>query len=153
MAKKTTRPLPKDLSLATTLAGRVFQIREFRNMTLVDLAKDSNLTHARIQDIESGMETWLSSPVRQRLAKALNVEPVLLQEVEYRPAAHKHPELTEVPAAVYEELSEKILAGQTDLKCPRCRSELRSYVKQGIDLQEQPIHFATAHCVKCPFVL
>src|SRR5262249_19088297 len=81
---KHFRPIPSTMKLADTLAQRVGQLREFRNMTVRDLAKASRFDVRRLEEIESGMETWFSSTERQLLAKALSVEPALLLEVERR---------------------------------------------------------------------
>ena len=78
------RPLPSSLELAPTLAQRIAQLRDLRNMTQMDVARRTRFSLQRIEDIESGIETWLSATDRQLLAKALCVEPVLLQEVEAR---------------------------------------------------------------------
>ncbi len=122
-------------------------------MTVRDLARETALPHPRIEDLEAGLETWLSSPERQRIAKALGVEPVILQEVEYKPLHYSLPELQEVSGDVYEELSNKILSGETNLRCPKCGNQLKTSLKEGIDLENMPVRFASAHCVKCPFII
>ncbi len=81
---KQFKPIPPNLELAPTLARRIVQVREVRNMTVLDLATKANFSIKRVEDLESGLETWLSSTDRQRLAKALNVEPGVLKEVEQR---------------------------------------------------------------------
>src|SRR5947208_2102618 len=81
---KTFKPIPSDHPLAPTLARRIVQVREFRNMTVLDLALLANFSIKRVEELESGLETWLSSTDRQRLAKALSVEPSVLKEVEQR---------------------------------------------------------------------
>ena len=150
---KTTRPIPRDMPLADTLASRVRQIREFRNMSQLELANESRIGLERLHDIESGMETWLSSPDRQVLAKALSVEPVMLLEVEYRPDHRAHPEFSSLSDELRQEMAEAILAGARELECPQCGSLLRCSIQQGFDIKEQPIYFPRAFCQKCPFVL
>lgn len=142
------RPLPENVSLEPTLARRVNQLREFRNMTVRDLAKVTKLTVQRIEDIEGGLETWLSTTDRQLLAKALVVEPNLLQEVETRQTGMD----SEVRYSA-ENLAEQILAGNRDLTCPNCAGALRCSVQHAFDLDGNPTAFAKAFCVKCPFVL
>ena len=122
-------------------------------MTVRDLGKQTRLGPKRIEDIEAGLETWLSSPIRQRLANALSIEPYLLKEVEIKSMLSIHPELEDIPGELYENLQALILSGVRDLECPRCKSELRASVKEGVDIEEQPIRFATAHCVRCPFII
>lgn len=140
------------MKLANSLAQRVAQLREFRNMTLRDLAKASRFDIKRLEEIESGMETWFSSTERQLLAKALAVEPALLQEVERRskPDAGEENELgsTEMPR-----LNKAILNGARDLECPNCGGILKCSIQEGFDLDGQPIQFAKAFCLKCPFIL
>src|SRR5262249_23206631 len=75
---KEGRPLPSSFQLEPTLAQRVRQLREFRNMTVKDLAKLSRFKISRLEEIELGFENWLSSSDRQLLAKALSVEPSVL---------------------------------------------------------------------------
>lgn len=146
---KQVKPIPQNLELAPTLARRVFQLRELRNMTVKDLAKSSRMPIGRIEDIEYGLETWLSTADRQVIAKALVVEPQLLQEVETRP------QLTESleHELKLRELSDFILQGRTDLECPDCGHSLKCSIQHAYDIEEKPIKFAKAFCLKCPFVL
>lgn len=137
------------MELAPTLAQRVFQLRQFRNMTVKDLAKEARFQPSRIEDIESGIETWLSAPDRQMLAKALNIDPYRLQEVEVRRDLDDEEELTRQCKVI----AEAILQGAKTLECPKCRSTLRCSVKEGLDLDGLPIKFARAFCMKCPFIL
>ena len=81
---RQVKPFPKGMQFAPTLAQRLSQLREFRNMTVLDLARSSRFSRQRIEDLEAGLESWLSSTDRQLLAKALAVEPKLLQKVEKR---------------------------------------------------------------------
>jgi transcriptional regulator with XRE-family HTH domain len=145
-------PLSSAVKLAETLAQRVAQLREFRNMTVRDLAKASRFGLRRIEDIESGLETWFSATERQLLARALSVEPALLQEVERRPNRSSVNDM-EVAAAVLQDLSKAILNGARDLECPLCSSTLKCSIQEGIDMEERPISFAKAFCTKCPFIL
>ena len=149
---KITQMLPNNMPLKGTLASRVNQLREFRNMTVKDLAKASRMTVQRIEDLEAGFETWLSTTDRQILAKALRVEPLLLKEVEFRPP-EAVPELAEVPREIMEELADNILHGERNLDCPRCKSPMTCYVQEAIDLEDNKIFLPMASCTKCPFVL
>lgn len=136
------------MALATSLARRVQQLRDFRNMTVRDLGKYSRLGLQRIEDIEAGIETWLSATERQLLAKGLAVEPMLLQEVEIRPyGSDEH--LQEAQPR----LAEAILSGRRELQCPQCGGSLRCSVQDALDLDGLPTRFAKAYCLKCPFVL
>jgi transcriptional regulator with XRE-family HTH domain len=142
------KPLPQDLVLAPTLARRVQQLRDFRNLTTKDLGKLSRFGTRRIEDIESGLETWLSVTERQLLAKALNVEPYVIQESESKPPADD--------AAVenaHDRLVQAILRGARGLECPRCGGTLTCSVQEALDIEGGPTRFAKAYCLKCPYVL
>lgn len=142
------KPLPSDIVLAPTLAQRVQQLRDFRNITAKDLGKISRLGQQRIEDIEAGMETWLSTTERQLLAKALAVEPYIIQDAESRPPADD----SHLEDAAYR-LTQAILHGDRELECPNCGGTLRCSVQEAFDMEGNPTRFAKAYCTKCPFVL
>lgn len=150
---QSTRSLPKELNLPTNLAGRLRQIREFRNMTVLDLARATRLSKERIEDLEAGLETWLSAASRQVISKALNVEPSVLLEAEQRPEQSSHPEYTAQQERILKEISAAILSGQRNLTCPQCGSSLRCSVQKGFDIKGRPDHLPRAFCQKCPFLL
>ena len=135
--------------LASTLAQRVFQLREFRNITLRDLARLCRFSPQRIEDIEAGMETWLSATDRQLLAKALGVEPSLLLEVEVR----LHEEGSKEFDRQCQDIYKAILMGERDLLCPRCQGTLRCSIQEALDMEGAPMRLPKAFCMKCPFVL
>jgi transcriptional regulator with XRE-family HTH domain len=137
--------------LEGTLARRVLQLREMRNLTLLDLSERSHFTVKRLEDIEAGLETWLSASDRQRLARALVVDAITLQEVEVRRALDK--EDTVQYAAILREIADSVLTGARELTCPQCGNTLRCRVQEGLDIDGQPIYFAKAYCLKCPFTL
>lgn len=150
MAKKAPKPLHLVADLAPTLAQRVFQVREMRNLTVRDLAEMSRFSIQRIEDIESGIETWLSATDRQLLARALSIQPVLLQEVETK---RLETASDDEKIKVQVELAEKILKGQKEQTCPNCGSSLKCSIEHGLDLDGKLQEFAKAFCLKCPFVL
>jgi transcriptional regulator with XRE-family HTH domain len=141
--------LPNSPKLKDTLAQRIAQLRELRNMTVRDLAEVSRFSIQRIEDIEAGLETWFSTTERQLIARALVVEPNVIKEVERRPSFEEG----QVPTQVLSDLTQSILDGARDLECPLCGSTLKCSIQEGIDLENRPIHFARAFCTKCPFVL
>jgi len=146
------RNLPKDLDLGDNLARRLTAIREWRGYTIAALAKESHFSKARIQEIETGMETWLSSSDRQLLALALKIDAELLQEVETRPRLEPSddPQRWE---AIISDIRDSILTGVRELECPQCGDTLRCRVQEGLDIDAQPVFMAKAFCQKCPFVL
>jgi transcriptional regulator with XRE-family HTH domain len=143
------RPIPYGVKLAPTLAQRVNQLREIRNLTVRDLAQATKIEFSRIEDIEGGLETWLSVTDRQVLARALGVEPRVLQEVEARQASSSE----EVQHSAQQNLYERILAGDRDLQCPNCSGMLKCSVQEAFDIAGMPARFPKAFCVKCPYVL
>lgn len=143
-------PLPKSMSLSDTLAGRLQQIRDYRNMTRLDLSRSSRFSSQRIDDLESGLETWLSATDRQILAKSLGVEPGILQEVEYRPNL---PQNAGRRKEVVDAMVEAILNGADELECPDCGHIAKCSIRSGFDLDDKEIFFPKAFCLKCPFVL
>lgn len=146
---KQSRPLPAKMILAPTLAQRVGQLRDFRNMTVRDLGKLSRLGQPRIEEIEAGMESWLSATDRQLLAKALSIEPRLLLEVEARPNLEE----SVAQKLEIESIADAILEGARDLQCPECGGTLKCSIQEGYDIENKPIAFAKAFCTSCPFVL
>jgi transcriptional regulator with XRE-family HTH domain len=146
---RQVKPLHADITLSTTLAQRVKQLREYRNMTVRDLARWSRFSINRIEDIEAGVETWLSSADRQLLCKALVVEPYLLEEVEVRNFLTDSKPLE---IARYD-LAQFVLRGDPSLKCPLCEADLQCSIQEGFDIEGNPIKLPKAFCRTCPFVL
>jgi transcriptional regulator with XRE-family HTH domain len=138
--------------LGSTLARRVFRLREIRNITQKELSKRSRFTIERIQDIESGVETWLSSSDRQLLARALVVDPYILQEVETRSLIDPLSEGNKLEL-IHADIADSILTGMRELECPICGDILRCRLQEGLDMQGQVIYLPKAFCQKCPFVL
>lgn len=143
------KPLPPDMVLAPTLARRINQFREFRNLTVRDLARLTRFTMSRIEDIEGGLETWLSSTDRQLLAKALSVEPYLLQEVERK--SNLEPDAAQRRNSLM--ISDAIQNGVRNLECPNCGGTLKCSMVEALDIEGNPISYPKAFCMKCPFVL
>ena len=65
-----------------SLAMFIIQAREKIGLSSSLLAKRSNLTEEEILDIESGKELFLSSTVRQKLAKGLKINPSEIKSYE-----------------------------------------------------------------------
>jgi transcriptional regulator with XRE-family HTH domain len=145
------KPLPANLQLAPTLARRVNELRDMRNLTVRDLAHMTRFPLRRIEDIEAGLETWLSATDRQRLSIALGIEPGLLLEVESRSAWDAKASKSAADADLA--LTDAILNGARQLNCPQCGSQLNCSVQQALDFEGNPTRFAKAFCSKCPYVL
>ena len=141
-------PLPIDMTLATTLARRIAQIRDFRNITPLDLARRSRFSLDRIEDLEAGLETWLSATDRQRLAKALNIEAVLLQDVERRATLSSTNDSKFYSADRIKEIGRAIINGAKNLECPECGGTLQCSIQHGLDLESNQILLARAFCLR-----
>ena len=151
---RTRRPLPKDLALASTLASRLNQIRQFRNMSKSELAEACRIPNKRLDDLEAGLETWLSPSDRQIIAKALFIDPTILKEAEYRPDIdNAHPSYAAMSDEIIQRIEQSILNGARNLSCPQCDNILKCSVQERRDLNNEKVYFAKAFCVKCPFTL
>lgn len=117
-------------------------------MTRKDVARASRIKENRIEDLEAGIETWLSVTDRQLIAKALGIEPLLLQDVEKRPDLG-----SSVMYSTDVEIGKRILEGARDLECPKCGGNLNCRVEQGFDIEGNVIHMAKAFCVKCRYTI
>ncbi len=138
------------MTLAPTLAQRVAQIREYRNLTVRDLSYLTRFSIQRLEDIEAGLETWLSATDRQLLARALTIDPRILQDVE---AKSNLGDDSGRNVAILKNLGEQILTGLRDLECHQCGSTLKCSVQEGFDLEGARIYLPKAFCPKCPFIL
>ena len=150
---KQVGPLPKTLVLAHTLARRVNQLRELRNMTIRDLAKATKFSIKRIEELEGGLETWLSATDRQLLSKGLSVEPALIQEVEVRYNQENSSGYQFISDVIKEDLAQAVLVGALPLKCPMCGETLKCTIQHGLDIEGRAVKLARAHCLRCPFIL
>jgi hypothetical protein len=147
-----TNALPRDRDWGSTLARRLTFIREWRGMSVGAVARDSHFSVERINDIETGMETWLSSSDRQLLALALKVDAAILQEVETRARLEAAADPVRFEAIVAD-IRDSILSGLKEIDCPQCGNTMRCRVQEGLDMEGQPTYRAKAFCVKCPFVI
>lgn len=135
-------------TLPKTLAQRVQYFREKYNLSKEALASLSNVDLPLINNIEEGIETFLSTTIRQRLAKTLKISAGALKEVE------KHPPKPEISLEKLVYLKENILAGNIkDNKCPVCNNPLICKLLTMYDLEDNPVKLPKARCSKCPFQL
>lgn len=138
-------------NLPKTLASRVSYIRNARRIHIVDLSQEARVPIELLEDIEAGIETWLSTAVRQRIARVLKVDPNILEEVEVKNI--KQNVENDPPAELLERIQEDILSRINNIKCPICQSPLKTWIQEGFDLNEQPIKTPKAHCTACVFQL
>lgn len=130
-----------------SLAEFVRETRENIGFSRGLLAKRANLSEEIISDIESGKELFLSSTVRQKLAKGLKINPA--QILPYEKNLHFS---IEDSSQFEDEIRVKMQAGETeDLKCPVCGSDLIFKTVKRYDLEDNLIIHHKASCTKCPF--
>ncbi len=132
-----------------TLAQFISKTREDKGYSQKGLAIKANVDISIIDDIESGRELFLATPVRQKLATALKVSSQKIKSLE------KQPEFSEADfelADKIEELKFKILnEGLKGHNCPVCNSELICRVSVMYDIEDNMIRHPKAVCSKCPF--
>lgn len=128
-----------------TLAQFVQQTRDNLGLSAKGLAKKCNLDLGLIEKIEAGEELFLPVTIRQNLAKGLKCSPNELKELE------KEFENNFISEEIINDLKEKILAGEKDLICPKCGSELISRIEKMYDLEDNLMLHPKARCSKCVF--
>lgn len=135
--------MPDKKSLAQFISER----REKLGLNQLGLAKRCNLTLKEIEDIESGIELFVPTTTRQKLAKGLKVE---LSEI-------KAYEIVEnsntVKEEVIEDIKERILNGEKDILCPVCKKPLIVRIAKMYDLKDNLMLHPKARCSECPFQL
>lgn len=142
----------RDQPLAETLARRVAQLRDMHNMTVLDLAKACRFPVARIEAIEGGLEVCLSVYDRQVLAKALKVIPAVLLEVEALPEhVRRMRNFIQQNKPNIDDLTDRILDGETNVPCPKCGTTLTSSIETALDYEDRPVSIAKAYCKECLF--
>lgn len=128
-----------------SLAQFVQEKREKLGLSTGGLAKKCHLELKLLEQIEAGQELFLPTTVRQNLAKGLKCSPDEIKELE------KDFESKFTSDAVIEILKDRILAGQTDLLCPKCGSPLIIRIAQMYDLEDNLMFHPKARCSKCVF--
>ena len=132
-----------------SLAHFVSCEREVLGLSQSGLAKKCNLTLEQISSIESGIETFLSTTVRQKLAKGLKTS---LEQIKVH---EKGEDFTLGSVSDIEDLKEQILTNGENSKvalyCPVCGSKLIVRIAKMYDLEDNLVLHPKARCSKCPF--
>ena len=128
-----------------TLAQFIQVKREALGLTPFGLSKKCNVPAAIIEEIEAGRELFLSVTVRQNLAKGLRCT---AEEIK---ALEKDFEFEEVPMEVLDVLKQRILNGETELYCPKCKSALKVRVETMYDLEDNVVYTPRGYCTQCVF--
>lgn len=134
-----------------SLAQFVSEEREKMGLSQTGLAKKCNLELDLISSIESGIEMFLPTTIRQKLAKGLKVEPDEIKAYE------KSQELTFGTKTEIELIKEQILENGENSKvalyCPVCHSKLITRIAKLYDLEDNLVLHPKARCSKCPFTV
>ncbi len=128
-----------------TLAQFVQRKREALGLTPFGLSKKCNVPAIIIEEIEAGRELFLSVTIRQNLAKGLRCMADELKALE------KDFEFEEVPMEVMDVIKQRILNGETELFCPKCKSPLKVKIEQMYDLEDNLVYVPRGYCTKCVF--
>lgn len=139
-------------SLPPTLALRVQHLRHERNLTALDLANRAHIPLQMLQDIEAGIELFLSWAVRQRLARCLRVRPDCLLEVEKRFQSETPESFPSVNLSFSQELSDAVFQNpQRKYFCPQCGALLKVRIFERRDLENNMLLTAKINCTQCLF--
>lgn len=130
-----------------TLARFVFETREKLGLSQSGLAKRCNLSVEDIQNVESGIELFLSSTVRQKLAKGLKVSLDEVKLYEKKEDFHFFTNTDELKQQILENADNKGFAPI----CPVCGSKLTVRIAKMYDLEDNLVLHPKARCSKCPF--
>lgn len=130
-----------------TLAQFVQHKRDKLGMSPSGLAKVCHLDLDLVEKIEAGEELFLSTTIRQSLAKGLRCNPSEIKDLE------KNFDTQFETAEFLNLLGRKILDGQEGLICPKCSSLLVTKIEQMYDLEDNLVLHPKARCTKCVFQL
>lgn len=134
-----------------SLSEYVIKKREQLDLSIEQLASKSGLTVEEILSIEQGMELFLPTTVRQKLAKGLKVDNKEIKKYEHKVDLNLAQEVQK------NEIRELILMNSTNpdfkIKCPLCGEILHTRIAKLYDLEDNLILRPKARCPKCPFQL
>jgi len=128
-----------------SLAQFVSTRREDMGLSQSGLSKRSALSLEMIENIESGLELFLSATIRQKLAKGLKLNPSDIKLYE------KKQDFNFAPSYRTEEIKEAILNGEELISCPVCNEILITRIARMYDLEDNLMLHPKARCPKCPF--
>lgn len=128
-----------------SLAEFLQQKAELAGLSIIGLAKKTNIKLEILEDILSGKELFLSVTQRQQLARVLKCSIKDIKEYE------KTYEFEEIPFDTINKLKKQILNRETNLKCPICGAPLITRIARLHDLEDNLVLQPKAHCVSCVF--
>ena len=137
----------QDISLGQFIA----QKRELLGLSQEDLASKSSLSLEQVQSIEQGLELFLASTIRQKLAKGLKIDNKEIKQYEIKTdfALAKNSQMDSIREAI-------LLNSQNPnftIECPLCGEKLITRIAKLYDLEDNLILRPKARCSKCPFQL
>ncbi|MDD3593655.1 MAG: helix-turn-helix transcriptional regulator [Candidatus Gastranaerophilales bacterium] len=129
-----------------SLAEYISTLREQKGYSQLGLANAANIDLSALEEVESGQLLFLPTVVRQKLAKALKVEPRNIKKYE------RNFEDKKVSDNYLKMIKDNILQGELEGNiCPECGSELICRVAELYDLEDRLVKHPKAHCSKCSF--
>ena len=141
----------KNKKIYSSLAHFVTSKREELGLSQEELSEKSSLTIEQIQSIEQGMDLFLSSTIRQKLAKGLKVDNKEIKQYEIKT------DFTLSKASQMDSIREAILLNSQNpnfiIECPICGEKLITRIAKLYDLEDNLVLRPKARCSKCPFQL
>ncbi len=141
----------KNKKIYSSLAQFVVFKREEMGLSQEELSEKSSLTLEQIQSIEQGMDLFLSSTIRQKLAKGLKVDNKEIKQYEIKT------DFTLSKASQMDSIREAILLNSQNpnfiIECPICGEKLITRIAKLYDLEDNLVLRPKARCSKCPFQL
>ncbi len=134
-----------------SLAQFVITKRESLGLSQEELANKSSLGIDEILSIEQGLDLFLPTTIRQKLAKGLRVDNKEIKKYE------KRTDFSLVKKSKNDEIKELILLNSNnpdfEIKCPVCGEKLITRIAKLYDLEDNLVLHPKARCSKCPFQL
>lgn len=135
----------------SSLAEFIVSEREKLGLTREDFALKCSLEIDEIRAIEEGLELFLSTTTRQKLAKGLKKDNKEIKQYETKI------DFNLAKKSVMDEIREQILLNSAnpnfEILCPNCHSKLITRIAKLYDLEDNLILRPKARCSKCPFQL
>lgn len=134
-----------------SLAQFIAQTREKQGLSQEELAQRSSLSLEQIQFIEQGLDLFLSSTIRQKLAKGLKIDNKEVKKYETKT------DFDFAKKSIIDEIKDEILLNSQNpnhvIKCPICGEKLITRIARLYDLEDNLVLHPKARCSKCPFQL
>ena len=135
----------------SSLAEFVIKTREKLNLTQDELSNLSSLSVDEIQSIEQGIDLFLATTTRQKLAKGLKVDNKEIKQYEIKV------DYNQTEKSIKDQIKEKILLNRNNpnftVNCPVCNEKLITRIAKLYDLEDNLVLHPKARCSKCPFQL